>query len=92
MKELKQMFWMILGVVAGFGLGALAFVHLMERFKSIAASPTLSLFIAVPVLGGGLIGGGYLAQILVEKYDRAKRRKAKALKEQAPFRQKKKKK
>ena len=36
---------------------------------------------SVPILGGGLVGGGYLAQWLVSKYDRAQRRKLQAEKD-----------
>ncbi len=92
MKEAKQMFWMMLGVLIGIAVGALVLVKLFEWRPTIGDNPTLSLFISVPIIGAGLAGGGYLAQILVEKYERRKKRKQQVEKEKEPFRKKRKKK
>ena len=79
MKELKQMGWMVLGVVGGFGLGLFLLLKLIDATGNrIPESPTLALFVSVPILGGGLVGGGYLAQWLVYKYQKGQRKKAQA--------------
>ena len=84
MKELKQMFWMMLGVVGGFALGAYVLVmHIFRLWPHLQGNPSLCLLVLVPVLGGGLVGGGYLAQWLVYRYDRAQRRKRQAEKDMA---------
>lgn len=92
MKELKNMLWMILGVVIGLALAALALIKIFELKPEIGDSPTLSLVVSVPLIALGLGGGGWVAQRLLEKYDKVKRRKAQAKKEQDPFRKSRKKK
>jgi hypothetical protein len=91
MKELKQMGWMVLGVVGGFLLGLWVFLEIFQvTGSSPAANPTLSLILAVPILGGGLVGGGALAQWLVHRRERVLRRKRQKEKDAAKPRKKKK--
>jgi uncharacterized protein YacL len=92
MKELKNMLWMMLGVVIGLALAALALIKIFELKPDIADSPTLSLVVAVPLLALGLGGGGWVAQRILERFDKARRRKVQAQKEQDPFRKSRKKK
>ena len=94
MKEIKQMFWMMLGVLGGFGIGLYVLVRIIQEREEIADNSTLSLVLAIVILGGGLLGGGYLAQWLVYRYERAKRRKRQAEKDKGlkPKRRRKKKK
>lgn len=77
------MFWMMLGVVGGFGLGGYVLLRIYQARPDLASHPTLALFVSLPILGGGLVGGGYLAQWLVYKYERRQRDKRKADKEEA---------
>jgi len=86
--------WMMLGVVLGFAIGGYALLKVFEATDdSLAKNPTLAILVAIPILGGGLVGGGYLAQWLVHRYDRSKRRKKQETKEQGSgFKPKKKKK
>lgn len=74
MKELKHMFWMMLGVLIGFAAGLFIFIRINQAWPEIADSH-ITLLVAIPILGGGLLGGGYLAQWLVYRYERAKRQK-----------------
>ena len=94
MKEVKQMLWMVLGVLVGFSTGLYALLKLFEvTGNRIADNPTLALFVAIPILGGGLVGGGYLAQWLVYRYTKAQRAKRQAARDEAwPAKSKKKKK
>ena len=92
MKEFKNMLWMMLGVLIGVAIAAFALIKIFEIKPEIGDSPTLSLVISVPIIALGLGGGGWVAQRLVEKYDKSKRRKLQAQKEQEPFRKSRKKK
>ena len=85
MREFKQMLWMMLGVVIGLGIGAYALMNIVAHWKELADNPTLSLLVAVPILGAGLAGGGYLAQIIVEKYEKNKKKKQKEKAELEPL-------
>ena len=93
MKEAKHMVWMLLGVAVGLGAGLYLLLKVFQwTGGSIAESPVLVIVLAIPILGGGLMGGGYLAQWLVYKYEKRKRQIRKAEKEQATFGAKKRKK
>ncbi|MCE5217160.1 hypothetical protein LLH03_09050 [bacterium] len=79
MKEAKHMGWMLLGVVIGLGLGIYLLLKIFEWTGGrLADSPTLSIFVAVPILGGGLVGGGYLAQWLIYKREKKHRQRKRA--------------
>ena len=84
------MLWMVLGVVGGFAIGGIILLEIFQNTGDVITKhPTLALFVAVPILGGGLIGGGYLAQWLVYKHQKAQRRKRQAEKEKSKPKKKK---
>ncbi len=86
MKEAKQMGWMLLGVVVGFAIGGYVLLKIFEvTGTKLAENPTLAILVALPVLGGGLVGGGYLAQWLVYRYEKNKRKKRQEAKDAKPF-------
>lgn len=92
MKEAKNMLWMLLGCVIGLGVGILLLFKIFEwTHGTIADNGLLSLAVAVPVLGGGLVGGGLLVQWILYRCDRRRRAKRKAEKENAGSRKKRKK-
>lgn len=91
MKELKHMFWMMLGVVIGFAAGLFIFIRINQAWPEIGDTH-LALAVAIVLLGGGLLGGGYLAQWLVYRYERARRRKKQDEKKAAQVGKKRKKK
>ena len=72
------MFWMMLGVLAGFGAGLYALVRILEARPGLQETRTLLLLIAIGLLGTGLIGGGYLVQWLISKYEKRKRNRQRA--------------
>ncbi len=79
MREVKQMLWMVLGVLVGLAVGIVAVLEVMQLTGAkVADSPTLTVVVAIPLLLGGLLGGGYLAQWLVYRYTKAKRKKKQA--------------
>jgi Tfp pilus assembly protein PilN len=85
MKELKQMLWMMLGVLVGLAIAGYALMWIVALWPQLGDNQSLSLLVAVPILGGGLAGGGYLAQKLVERYEKGKKRKAKVKAEAEPL-------
>ena len=89
MKEFKRMLWMMLGVVVGFAAGLYVLVLVFGRWPHLGDS-SVALFVSVPILGGGLVGGGYLAQWLLLRYDRAQRQRKQAEKGKSGPRKKKK--
>ena len=90
MKELKQMMWMVLGVVGGFSIGLGILLQIIQATGDyIPKHPTVALLVSVPILGGGLVGGGYLAQWLVYKYTKAQRKKKQAEKQKGQIGKKK---
>jgi hypothetical protein len=92
MKEAKNMLWMLLGCVLGFGLGIYLFFKIFEWTGGhIGDNGLLSLALAVPTLGGGLVGGGLLTQWILYRGERRKRARRKAEKENAAPRKKRKK-
>lgn len=86
------MLWMLLGCVVGLGLGILLLFKIFEwTHSTIANNGMLSLAVALPILGGGLVGGGLLAQWLLYRGERRRRAKRRAEKASAAGRKKRKK-
>lgn len=83
MSELKQMGWMVLGVLVGFALGVVVYFGITQVWGQVSRSPSLSIVLAVPILGGGLVGGGALAQWLVKRYVRTQKRRRQREKDEA---------
>jgi len=92
MKEAKNMLWMLLGCVIGLGLGIVLLFKIFEwTHGTIADNGLLSLAVALPILGGGLVGGGLLTQWILYRGERRKRARRKAEKQNAAGRKKRKK-
>lgn len=79
------MLWMMLGVLLGLGIAGYGLMWIVALWPQLGDNQTLSLLVAVPILGAGLAGGGYLAQKLVERYEKGKKKRAKAKAEAEPL-------
>jgi len=77
MKGILHLVWGIVGAVAGFGAGTLAYIVLYRVYPDqLGQVPTLALVVVFALAGGGMMGGGWLALYLAAWRDKVQREKA----------------
>jgi ABC-type dipeptide/oligopeptide/nickel transport system permease subunit len=80
----------LLGVAVGGGLGFWLYTLVYKVYEKAAGMPGLSLAAFLVLIGGGVIGGGYVALWLTTRIQKARKAKARTRRAQKKFQPKKK--
>jgi hypothetical protein len=90
MSDLTRIFTSVLGIAIGAGVGGGLYYLLFRYYEKLAGQPTLALLSALVLIGGGILGGGYLALILTTKFQKARRAKRRSRADRGKYQPKKK--
>lgn len=85
MKDISRLLASLVGVVLGGGVGAGGFYLLFRFYEPIAGMPGVTLGSAIVLVGGGVLGGGYLGLMIITKVQKARRAKARRKREAKRF-------
>lgn len=85
MRDISRLLASLVGVIIGGGVGASGFYLLFRFYEPAAGMPGLTLSAAIVLVGGGVLGGGYLALLTITKVQKARRAKARRKKEAKKF-------
>lgn len=90
MTDITRMLASLLGVVLGGGVGAALYYLVFRYYEKAAGMPGLSLAAFIVLIGGGVLGGGYLALWLTTKIQKARKIKVRNRRAEKQYRPKKK--
>ncbi len=90
MSEITRLFTSLLGVILGGVAGGSLYYLLVSYYEKMVGQPTLSLVSALILIGGGVVGGGYLALTLTTKVQKARKAKRRGRDSQQKYQSKKK--
>ncbi len=90
MTDITRMLTSLLGVVVGGGIGAALYYLVFRYYEKAAGMPGLSLAAFIVLIGGGVLGGGYLALWLTTKVQKARKAKARSRRAEKRYQPKKK--
>jgi len=75
----------LVGVVLGGAVGASGFYLLFRFYEPVAGMPGVTLGSAIVLVGGGVLGGGYLGLLIITKVQKARRAKVRQKKSAKKF-------
>jgi hypothetical protein len=90
MTDLTRMLASLVGIAIGGGAGGALFYLVVSRYEKAVGMGDFIVVSLVVLIGGGVLGGGYLALWITTKLQKARKAKVRTRREQRKFATKKK--